>query len=89
MALSRVCQMARVYLFDPSSDVYTCPLAMSDGAVKTLLAHRSEDNRALIDEAVGHLTSRDPEAAWTAGQWMTERTGGSDVGVSETVARKG
>jgi alkylation response protein AidB-like acyl-CoA dehydrogenase len=25
---------------------------------------------------------------WTAGQWMTERTGGSDVGLSETVARQ-
>jgi alkylation response protein AidB-like acyl-CoA dehydrogenase len=24
---------------------------------------------------------------WTSGQWMTERTGGSDVGLSETVAR--
>src|SRR6202012_3244310 len=25
--------------------------------------------------------------AWTSGQWMTERTGGSDVGLSETEAR--
>src|SRR5688500_18004509 len=25
---------------------------------------------------------------WTSGQWMTERTGGSDVGASETVARQ-
>src|SRR5690606_35950571 len=31
--------------------------------------------------------SRDPARAWTSGQWMTERTGGSDVGLSETVAR--
>jgi acyl-CoA dehydrogenase len=26
-------------------------------------------------------------SAWTSGQWMTERTGGSDVGLTETVAR--
>ena len=34
------------------------------------------------------LVSRDPSTAWTSGQWMTERTGGSDVGLSETVARR-
>ncbi len=82
-AFSRVHQFALAYLFEPSSDVYTCPLAMTDGAAKTLLAH---GNRALIDRAVPRLTSRDPEMAWTSGQWMTERTGGSDVGKSETEA---
>ncbi|WP_438014546.1 acyl-CoA dehydrogenase family protein [Sorangium sp. So ce315] len=85
-AFSRVHQFALAYLFDPSSDVYTCPLAMSDGAARTLLA---SGNRALIDRAVPRLTSRDPANAWTSGQWMTERTGGSDVGRSETVARPG
>jgi len=82
---SRVDQFARVYLFHPSTDVYSCPLAMTDGAARTLLAH---GHSALIDRAVGRLTSRDPAHAWTSGQWMTERTGGSDVGLSETVARK-
>lgn len=84
-AFSRVHQFALVHLFQPSTDIYTCPLAMTDGAAKTLLAH---GNRALIDRAVPHLTSRDPAAMWTSGQWMTERTGGSDVGRSETVARQ-
>jgi alkylation response protein AidB-like acyl-CoA dehydrogenase len=81
---SRIHQLALAYLFDPSSDMYTCPLAMTDGAARTLLAHQ---NRMLIDRAVPRLTSRDPARAWTSGQWMTERTGGSDVGLSETVAR--
>ncbi|WP_441292306.1 acyl-CoA dehydrogenase family protein [Sorangium sp. KYC3313] len=85
-AFSRVHQFALAYLFDASSDVYTCPLAMTDGAARALLA---SDNRALIDRAVPRLTSRDPAAAWTSGQWMTERTGGSDVGRSETAARLG
>ncbi len=83
-ALARVHQMALAYLFDPSTDVYSCPLAMTDGAAKTLLAH---GNRALIERAVPRLTSRDPDRAWTSGQWMTERTGGSDVGLTEAVAR--
>lgn len=84
-ALSRVHQMALVYLFHPSTDVYTCPLAMTDGAARTLITH---DNQSLIEQAVSKLTSRDPSVASTAGQWMTERTGGSDVGISETVARE-
>ncbi len=82
---SRIHQFAAAYLFAPSSCVYTCPLAMSDGAVRTLMNHR---NTALIERAVPRLISRDPQRAWTSGQWMTERTGGSDVGLSETAARR-
>lgn len=66
--LSRVHQFALAYLFDPSTDVYTCPLAMTDGAAKTMLVHR---NRDLVERAVPRLTSRDPAFAWTSGQWMT------------------
>ena len=84
-AYSRIHQFALAYLFDGSTEVYSCPLAMTDGAAKTLIAHA---NRALIERAVPRLTSRDPAHAWTSGQWMTERTGGSDVAITETVARK-
>ena len=80
----RIFQFALVYLFHPSTDVYTCPLAMTDGAARTLL---NSSNQELIDRAVPHLTSRDPAQFWTSGQWMTESTGGSDVGLSETIAR--
>lgn len=82
-SLSRVHQCALAYLFTPSTDIYSCPLAMTDGAARTLL---SSGNQALIDRAVPHLISRNPEDFWTAGQWMTELTGGSDVGLSETRA---
>lgn len=80
----RVHQFALVYLFHPSTDVYTCPLAMTDGAVRTLIASGEE---SLIEEAVPRLTSRDPHEAWTSGQWMTELPGGSDVSRSEVTAR--
>jgi len=83
-AWSRVHQFALVHLFHPVTDVYTCPLAMTDGAARTLIA---SGNRELIARAVPHLTSRDPREFWTSGQWMTESTGGSDVGASQTVAR--
>ncbi|GAB4191404.1 MAG: hypothetical protein OHK0022_05110 [Roseiflexaceae bacterium] len=82
---ARPFQFALAYLFHPSTDVYTCPLAMTDGAARTLLR---SGNQELIDRAVPHLTSRDPQQFWTSGQWMTESTGGSDVGRSETLARQ-
>ena len=82
---SRVHQFALAYLFIPSTDIYGCPLAMTDGAARTLL---DSGNQALIDRAVPHLTSRDPAQFWTSGQWMTELAGGSDVGRSRTTARQ-
>ena len=84
-ARARLDQFARVHVIGPSLDVYTCPLAMTDGAARTLA---DSGNQALIARALPHLLSTDPATAWTSGQWMTERTGGSDVGLSETVARQ-
>jgi len=80
---ARIEQFAKVYLFHPSSDVYTCPLAMTDGAARTLI---ESGDQSLIERALPHLVSRDPAAFWTSGQWMTETTGGSDVGRSQTRA---
>jgi acyl-CoA dehydrogenase len=82
---SRVHQFALAYLFTPSTDLYSCPLAMTDGAARALIA---AGNKALIQRAVPHLTSRDPREFWTSGQWMTEAAGGSDVGLTETIARQ-
>jgi len=84
-SLSRVHQCALAYLFTPSTDIYSCPLAMTDGAAQTLIA---SGNQELIERAVPHLTTREPSEFWTAGQWMTELTGGSDVGSSETIAKQ-
>lgn len=81
---SRLYQFAKLYLFNPSSATYTCPLAMADGAARLIEVHGDE---RLRNGAFRHLTSRNPEEFWTSGQWMTERPGGSDVGRTETVAR--
>jgi acyl-CoA dehydrogenase len=82
---SRVHQFALAYLFGPSTETYACPLAMTDGAARTLV---ELENQRLVERALPHLTSRDPATFWTSGQWMTESTGGSDVGLTETVARQ-
>ena len=82
-AHSRIDQFARLYLFAPSSALYSCPLAMTDGAARFLELHGDASTQPVF----AHLTSRDPSQFWTSGQWMTERTGGSDVGSTSTVAR--
>jgi putative acyl-CoA dehydrogenase len=82
-AWSRVYQFVKLYLFHPSSAIYTCPLAMTDGAARAIELYGDE---ALKKEAFYHLTHSDPAEFWTSGQWMTERTGGSDVSSTSTIA---
>lgn len=81
---SRTYQFAKNFLFSPSSAIYSCPLAMTDGAAK-LIEMYGDDN--LKQRAFKHLTSRNPTEFWTSGQWMTEKSGGSDVGRTETIAK--
>ena len=81
---SRIYQFAKLYLFHPSSAIYSCPLAMTDGAARVLELHGSEE---LKNRAFKSLISMDPQKFWTSGQWMTERTGGSDVSGTSTVAK--
>lgn len=80
----RVVQAALIHLFSASSATYSCPLAMTDAAARVLLEVAPPELR---DRLFPRLVSRDVESFITSGQWMTERTGGSDVGNTETVAR--
>lgn len=82
---SRLYQMAMLYLFHPSSAFVSCPLAMTDGAARAIELYGDETLKAT---AFKRLTSRDPKTNWTSGQWMTEKTGGSDVSGTSTMARK-
>lgn len=82
---SRVHQFAKLYLYHPSSAIYSCPLAMTDGAARVIELHGSEEMKK---RAYKNLISRDPKTFWTSGQWMTERTGGSDVSGTSTIAKK-
>jgi len=84
--LARVDQFARVYLYHVASEFYTCPLAMSDGAATAL---KTSGNRVISARALPHLLARDASQLWLSGQWMTETAGGSDVGNTQTIARRG
>lgn len=82
---SRLFQAALLYLYHPSSAIFSCPLAMTDGAARVMEVHGKGDIKR---KALSHLTTRDPKKFWTSGQWMTEKTGGSDVSQTMTVAKK-
>lgn len=98
-ASARVVQYIKLHLWTGSACVVSCPSAMQDGAVNVLLrevargkshAYESSDEHIeqaeVFERALGHLLSLDPRDAWTSGQWMTERPGGSDVSGTETRA---
>ncbi|OAA59071.1 acyl-dehydrogenase domain containing protein [Niveomyces insectorum RCEF 264] len=90
-ASSRLLHMLRFVLWEPSGASTTCPGAMTDGAARLLQRHLARSDldpsaRHVLASAYARLTSRDPARAWTSGQWMTERPGGSDVSRTETVA---
>src|SRR3984885_5216674 len=96
----RIHQFVKYHLWTASAALVTCPSAMTDGGAVLLGghldaepgvrgAHGSEAQaQEVFREARRRLISRDPREAWTSGQWMTERKGGSDVSGTETVARQ-
>lgn len=69
----------------------TCPNLMTDGVAALLRKHLTDcsiqgEQRKALQSAFDRVTSSDPDFAWTTGQWMTERQGGSDVSMTETLA---
>lgn len=84
-AYSRLYQFVKLYLFTPSSAIYTCPLAMTDGAARLIELFGDDELKAT---ALQSIISRNPSTFKTSGQWMTERTGGSDVSRSMTFAEE-
>ncbi|MCB1050945.1 MAG: acyl-CoA dehydrogenase family protein [Acidobacteria bacterium] len=80
---SRLVQMAKLLIYHPYSAIFSCPLAMTDGAARLIEVHGDD---TLRERVFPHLVTRHADQFWTSGQWMTERIGGSDVGQSETRA---
>lgn len=79
---SRCAQTACQIMFSAYSSTYSCPLAMTDGAIRLLQEHGPQSVKESI---IPLLLGRDDTHA-TCGQWMTERIGGSDLRHIETHA---
>ena len=89
---SRPYQFCKYLVWTGSSAWVTCPSLMTDGVAALLRKHLtdtslSSQTKAAMQSAYNRLTSRDSDFAWTTGQWMTERQGGSDVSQTETLAQ--
>lgn len=90
----RIYEFVLSHLWSSTGTMTGCPMSMTDGAATLLDRHLDtpegdQPGRVKVfQEAYKRLTSRDPKLAWTSGQWMTERTGGSDVSGTETVANR-
>jgi alkylation response protein AidB-like acyl-CoA dehydrogenase len=89
----RVQQLALSHVWVVAGSMTGCPISMTDGAAKLLASHLKDSDGSqlgfskVVRESYRRLISRDPAEAWTSGQWMTERSGGSDVSGTETIAR--
>ncbi|HXH81498.1 MAG TPA: acyl-CoA dehydrogenase family protein, partial [Candidatus Tectomicrobia bacterium] len=80
-----VVKYALSYLFAQSEFGLLCPVSVTDSTSRVLRWFADE---RLREAYLPRLTSTDLETLWQGAQWMTEKTGGSDVGASTSVARR-
>jgi alkylation response protein AidB-like acyl-CoA dehydrogenase len=74
------------YLFAQSEFGLLCPVNMTDSTARMLKHYASDELKAAW---IPRLTTTDFAQLLQGTQWMTEKTGGSDVGAATTLARKG
>ncbi|HEV2054863.1 MAG TPA: acyl-CoA dehydrogenase family protein [Methylomirabilota bacterium] len=74
------------YLFAQSEFGLLCPVNMTDSTARMLKHYASDELKAAW---IPRLTTTDFPQLLQGTQWMTEKTGGSDVGAATTLARKG
>jgi acyl-CoA dehydrogenase len=80
-----VVKYALSYLFAQSEFGLLCPVSVTDSTSRMLRHYGSDELKARY---LAKLTSTNFEDLWQGTQWMTEKTGGSDVGTSTTLARR-
>ena len=84
-AVPHVVKYALSYLFAQSEFGLLCPVNMTDSSARILARFGSP---SLRERFLPRLTTTVYEELWQGTQWMTEKTGGSDVGALTTVARR-
>jgi alkylation response protein AidB-like acyl-CoA dehydrogenase len=80
-----VVKYALSYLFAQSEFGLLCPVNMTDSTARILSRFGSNDLRRRY---LPRLTATTLDDLWQGTQWMTEKTGGSDVGALTTLARR-
>jgi alkylation response protein AidB-like acyl-CoA dehydrogenase len=80
-----VVKYALSYLFSQAEFGLLCPVSLTDSTARMLGRFASDELKARY---LPLLTATDYEALWQGSQWMTEKTGGSDIGAATTTARR-
>jgi len=80
-----VVKYALSYLFAQSEFGLLCPVSVTDSTSRMLRWFASEELKAAY---LPRLTAIDLGGLWQGAQWMSEKTGGSDVGAATTIARQ-
>lgn len=79
-------RMALAYLANTNGEGgFTCPLAMTDGMIRVLKALGSPKQKEKYLKLIADPKSK---SHFMAGQYVTERVGGSNVAENRTIARK-
>src|SRR5450755_4460264 len=82
--LPAVAKYALQYLFVQAEFGLMCPISVTDTSIHLI---RKFAGAELKDYLLPKMLSNDPATQWKGTQFMTERSGGSDVGAIETTAR--
>jgi acyl-CoA dehydrogenase len=82
--LPAVAKYALQYLFVQTEFGLMCPISVTDTSIHLVRKFASAE---LKDYLLPKMLSGDVATMWKGTQFMTERSGGSDVGAIETVAR--
>ena len=80
---SQLVKFAAMYLFTQADGSVSCPVSMTDILARVLKMYASP---SLVDRYLPGLTSLDYGQLLTGAMFMTEKTGGSDVGATTTIA---
>ncbi len=83
--LPAVAKYALQYLFVQAEFGLMCPISVTDTSIHLIRKFASAELR---DYLLPKMLSDDMASQWKGTQFMTERSGGSDVGAIETTARR-
>ena len=80
-----IAKYAFQYLFVQAEFGLMCPVSVSDTSNYVILRYGTDELKRRL---LPRLLSQDPAAMWKGTQFMTEKSGGSDVGALESEARR-
>lgn len=83
--MPHVLKYAFWYLFVQSEFGLACPMSMTDAAARIISRYADDEMK---EKYLPRLTATNMDELWTGAQFMTEKQGGSDVGVNTVIAKK-